>query len=300
MKRSLNRREADHYFKKCLELFPWQKKGSRTDSYYPYLSESPTTHYLSFPPEHVRPFELTGQLLIEATNASYESPLLCPDDQTYFVMDISRSKETSYNTIMYQLNDYPKKSMETTTVIMNRYFDSKCFSYASMMKFGETMGYKRSLPYILGETYFVPDRGATKKPASWFALHHVVNYYFDPIEKHLTLLSHQHPILTLNLSESVFLKQLNVAAHLYFTQTKLVDGLAIHFGLCRNKVFHENIVHRQLEQKSYQLPQYTAQDYLQFLSYFKAQQVLTILLGEDNPYLEDSRSHFEMPKNRLK
>lgn len=296
MNKTFKLREADHYFKRCLDLFPWKEKQPHSDIYKPFVTERHPLDYHSFPPEHVRPFELSGQLLIEALNASFDTSTLFIDDQTYFVMDISNRKETPYNTISYQLNDSPKKSMETTTVVMNRYFESKRFSYASMKKFGETLGYKRSLPYILGETYFIPDKGATKKPASWYALHHVCNHYFDPEEKNVILFSRQHPILTLDLTKSVFLKQLNIAAHLYFTQTILVDGIAIHFGLSRDKVYRENIVHRHLKIKSFELPDYTAHDYMHFLSHFKAQQMLSTVLGEDNPYLEDSRTQFDLPK----
>lgn len=296
MKESFYMREADHYFRKCLSLFPRYTGLAATEQNYSVLSERSSPAYLTFPPEHVRPFELSGQSLIEALNASFESPSLFPDHQTYFVMDISNSKETPYNTIIYQLNGSPKKSTETTSIIMNRYFDSKCFSYSSMKKFGESMGYKRSLPYILGETYFIPDRGATKKPASWYALHHVAHFEFNTLEKKLVLFSQQYPLLTLDLSKSVFEKQLNIASHLYFIQTRLVDGLLTHFELYRKRTSEENIVHKHLERVSYRLPNFTAQDYLHFLTYFEAQQMITTIFGEDNPYLEDSRNQFQLPK----
>ncbi|PRY74536.1 hypothetical protein [Alkalibacterium olivapovliticus] len=211
-------------------------------------------------------------------------------------MDISDREETPYNSIMYQLNDSPKKSTETTTVIMNRYFDSQYFPYSCMKLFGESLGYKRSLPYILGETYFVPDRGTSKKPASWYALHHVANSNFNSADKKLTLFTKQHPILTQDTTHVGFEKQLNVASHLYFTQTKLVEGLFNHFDVSRNRIYRENLVHQRLERVSYQLPSFTAYDFFQFMTFYNAQKSLSTILGEDTPYLDEARSSFRLPK----
>lgn len=216
MKDTFYLREAHRYFKKCGSLF-LRKASPIQEQYYPFIAEKDPKDYYGFPPEHVRPIELSGSQLIEALNASFPSSSLYPNNQTYYVMDISQHKETPYNTIMYQLNETPQKSMETTTVIMNRYFEANFVSYSFMRKFGETLGYKRTYPYILGEIYFIPERGASKQSASWYALHHVMHYQPSLTGKELMLFSNQHPILTLSIKKSKFEKQLDQASHMYFT-----------------------------------------------------------------------------------
>lgn len=197
---------------------------------------------------------------------------------------------------MYQLNELPKKSIETTTVIMNQYFHSNYFSYSCMKKIAEPLGYSYVLTYILGETFFVPERGASKQTTSWYALHHVVHHNFDPIEKKLILFSDQHPLLSLNISLSAFDIQLNIATHLYFIQKKLIEEAVFHLGFIRMLNGSVNSVHKWLERKAYQLPEFLLHDYLEFLTYFKAQQLIFSLYGEDNLYMEEIRAFFQLPE----
>lgn len=295
MKDFFNMREADQYYKKCGSMISGQYRQNQYP-FYSHLSEKESEYSFKFLPEHVRPYKLSGQHLIKALETCFESTSLFPNKQTYYVMDISHNKDTPYNTVMYQLNKSPMKSIETTTVIMNRYFDSKHFSYSCMKKFGEPFGYTYVLPYIFGETLFVPERGPSKQTASWYALHHVGNYTFDSNEKKLVLFSDQHPLISLDTSTSGFEKQLNIASHLYYIQKKLIDQTMIQLDYCRILNLSVNIVHRQLEQMSYQLPNFTALDYIDYMSYFKAQQFISTLFGEDNPYLEDIQAFFKLPK----
>lgn len=102
--------------------------------------------------------------------------------------------------------------------------------------------------------------------------------------------------MTLDTTHAGFEKQLNVASHLYFTQTKLVEGLFNHFDVSRNRIYRENLVHQRLERVSYQLPSFTAYDFFQFMTFYNAQKSLSTILGEDTPYLDEARSSFRLPK----
>lgn len=72
--------------------------------------------------------------------------------------------------------------------------------------------------------------------------------------------------------------------------------MAPFFGFSRVVTPAQNVVHQRLQRMSYQLPNYTATDLLDFMTYFKAQSMLSTILGEDNPYLESAREDFKLPK----
>ncbi|GAA0485850.1 hypothetical protein IRB23SM22_17620 [Alkalibacterium sp. s-m-22] len=57
-----------------------------------------------------------------------------------------------------------------------------------------------------------------------------------------------------------------------------------------------NSVNKWLERKAYQLPEFTVIDYLEFITYFKSQQLIFSLYGEDNPYMEEIRAFFQLPE----
>ncbi|MCC5896074.1 MAG: hypothetical protein JJU16_11465 [Alkalibacterium sp.] len=294
MNDSFDKRQADYYFRQCAAHFP-MKDSKVIDYPHDYLAEKNAPYHYRFQPEHVCPSSLTGPHLENALNTSFESPSLFPNDLTYYVMDISEYKETSFNTIMYQLNESPKKSIETTTVIMNRYFESKKFPYSYMKKFGETIGYKRVLPYVFGDIHFVPDRGATKQTASWYALHHFTHFDFNIEDKRLVFFSESYPLVTLEMTKSVFEKQLNVVSHLYYIQKKVIECLLINLNIRETLKRRNNIVHKRLQSMSYQIPPFSAHEYLQFLIYFQAEQMIASIFGEDDPYLEEIRAKFSFP-----
>ncbi|MEG0552317.1 MAG: hypothetical protein RR533_02140, partial [Carnobacterium sp.] len=50
-------------------------------------------------------------------------------NQVIYVKDISELKSTPFNTLIFYLNQNPTKSLETTTEIMNRYFESTFMKY---------------------------------------------------------------------------------------------------------------------------------------------------------------------------
>lgn len=93
---------------------------------------------------------------------SYEQSDIFPDEQTYYVMDISKHKETPFNSLMFQLNEPPLQSKQTKKEIMHQYFHSLERPYACSTLLGEMLGYKQCIPHVMGEQFFVPDGGTSK------------------------------------------------------------------------------------------------------------------------------------------
>lgn len=234
----------------------------------------------------INPETMNTDELKSLLDMSFECSALFPNRYTYYVMDISTHSETEYNTLMFQLNEPPKKSIETTRKIMNRYFESNNFGYKSMKWFGSFLRNKNNMPYILGEKFFVPDGGTSKKSASWFGMHHITNYLFDSKTKQLQLYSRQELLLTFNMTKQTFEKKVHNVSHLYFIQVKLMGSFAKHFNLFPIGE-SSNIVHKYLEKHSHQLPNITIYDFFEDMVDLKTHEKLVNLLGEGNPYLDD-------------
>ncbi|TLQ08995.1 hypothetical protein FEZ48_02250 [Marinilactibacillus psychrotolerans] len=176
MNNTFQKRQAKKYYNKCHNFLSkdplpnLRNNGS-------HVAERSNNEYYSSTFKHINTNELSGKNLEKVLAISFEEPHLFPDEQTYYIRDISENKETEYNSLLFSLREYQKKAKETTSVIMNRYFDDKRVPYSLMQKLGKPFGYKSTLPYVLGETCFVPDRGATKNSASWYSLHNISHFF---------------------------------------------------------------------------------------------------------------------------
>ncbi|GAB2323088.1 hypothetical protein IRB23M11_07060 [Alkalibacterium sp. m-11] len=76
----------------------------------------------------------------------------------------------------------------------------------------------------------------------------------------------------------------------------MIDKIVTHLGFIRMFNRPVNSVNKWLERKAYQLPEFTVIDYLEFITYFKSQQLIFSLYGEDNPYMEEIRAFFQLPE----
>ena len=289
------KQQAHEYYLKCHNLFEKELAASLPTPYPSVFSETSRKDYVYFEPLHIDQKKLTGPDLESLLNVSFESPSLFPDKNTYYIYDMSQLKETPYNTLMFQLNEAPKKSMETTTIIMNRYFESRRVPYTLMNLMGEPLGYKQMLPYVFGDTCFVPESGATKKPASWYALHSVSEYVCHAKEKEVSLYSGHYPLLTLKTDKSSFEEQLNRSAHLYYIQSRLrIEYLQQH-GSIKMEPKAENLLDRFINTRSYHMPNYTAFDLIFYFIVYFTHKNLTLILGPDNPYLDEVKERFKFP-----
>ncbi|EXJ23353.1 hypothetical protein ADIAL_1261 [Alkalibacterium sp. AK22] len=261
------------------------------------MKQQTLDHYF-IPPVPILYDRYSTEELDQLLDISLPAEALFPTGQTYYVMDISSQQHTAYNSILFQLDDAPKKSMESTAAIMTRYFESRQLPYRSMQKFGNTLGHFHCLPYLYGDTCFVPDRGASKQSASWYALHHMTDVYYASDQSATVLYHHQYPLLNLSLKKATFKKQLSVACDMLRVQNALADHILLLYPQQYIKVQQppDNLIQKELLRTSFQAPPLTFFEYLDYMIYFKVQHVLTGIFGVDNPYLEEAREGFRKPK----
>lgn len=289
--------EAHSYFKKCRDTFLPNQTETFSD-YNSMLMEKQKLDYKFIPPVSIVSDTLSIKELDQLLDISFHTPALFPTGQTYYVMDISNQSHTDYNAILFQLNDAPKKSLESTAVIMNRYFESRQLPYSSMQKFGNTLGYTHCLPYLYGDICFVPDRGASKQSVSWYALHHMTDVQHVNDQHSTILYHHQYPLLNLSLRKASFRKQLSIATEMLRVQNALADHILLLYPQQYIKVQQppDNLIQRELLRSTLQAPPLTFFEYIDYLIYFKVQQVLAGILGVENPYLEEAREAYKRPK----
>ncbi|MER2064285.1 MAG: hypothetical protein ABS873_06505, partial [Alkalibacterium sp.] len=123
-----------------------------------------------------RMLEINADSLTRSLGEAIEQNQLLVSTHSFYIYDLSSDKDTEYNTLVFQLTGEILKSKETTTQIMNRYFDYRRVDYLFIKQFGKTLGISQLCPYVVGETMFVPDKGTAKNHSSWIAFHHLLYY----------------------------------------------------------------------------------------------------------------------------
>lgn len=295
MTSSFEQRESDYYFSKCDNYFS-KKKIKSPHIQYAFVAEHSSSY--AYVPPPVQPALLTGELLQQTLDTSFESAFLFPGKNTFFLMDLSKQTDTPYNSLMFQLDDSPMKSTATTKEIMDCYFEEKGVPYSAMTRLGDAFGYKQRLPYVVGETFLVPNRGPSKQPASWVALHHVFHTIPDTKKGEVLLFAEQHHLLTLPYNKESFESQIDRTAHFYFIGCKFKEDCLRHFEDTRETNLKENIIHKRLD-SPYPLPDFTWSEFMDFLVESRSWKAMCTVFEKDSPYLQDIQLSFKLPPNHL-
>ncbi|GEK90976.1 hypothetical protein [Alkalibacterium kapii] len=138
-------------------------------------SQKEASNYLEMspPPAYTYLLDLTPGNMLEHIDLAIEQKYLLLNHETFYIYDLSKEKSTPYNTLVFQLTGSPLKSLETTAVVMSRYFKHLNIDYRWVRQFGLALRIKTCCPFVLGSYYFTPDRGVVKRPGNWIAFHHV-------------------------------------------------------------------------------------------------------------------------------
>lgn len=252
-----------------------------------------------FPVYHttIDPLKIKTDLLTEVLDISFECPHILVNEDTLYILDISEQDATSYNTLVFQLKDAPLKTKETSKQLMDRYFEHKRFPYTVNKKIHKYFGFTQRCPYISGETVFVPDRGTSKQPASWYAMHHVLHATFESTLKQTVLNCRMHRQLVLPLEKAAFKQQLVRVATVYLAQRKMRDEMMAHGNYVRVPESYgaENIIHKQLKEQAYPFFEYSFYDFLDYIIHRATSNELVRILEAENPYLDDLLDIYKFP-----
>ncbi|MGB3159749.1 MAG: competence protein ComK [Carnobacterium sp.] len=243
-------------------------------------------------------FRFTQAVLEEIAESCIEFNHIVLTNQVIYVKDISALKSTPFNTLIFYLNHDPVKSKETTTEIMNRYFETNLLPYDYIKLAGKCIGINKCCPYVYNGIAYVPEKGPTNAHVSWYAMHHVIHATKEN-KSTVTFLHfrNQHE-LSFEFGKKGYEKQLERVINLYALQQLFKQRMMTDFNLmeCTPTENELNVIHKRLQVAApLLLKSYSFQQFLNYLLFFKVQELLTKVLGEENPYIEDIMSTFKKP-----
>lgn len=230
-------------------------------------------------------------------NHADESDGILIDLKTFYVMDISHSANTDFNSLVFQLNRVPYKTKESTSTIMQRYFRHTKVSYDEVRLTGKMLGYKKKCPYVVGKMVYLPERGLSSGTSSWIALHHVLQYEVQRDSKFTLLFFRNQHKAAVPMKFSAFYRQLERSVALYNIQIKKIYELSNNFGymITPGLSAEMNVIEQAVQQVEFPLPAFSAKDFEDYKQYFKIQEILTRLFGEGDPYIKEALSSLKMP-----
>lgn len=224
-------------------------------------------------------------------------------DNVIYVKDISALTSTPFNTLIFYLNQNPTKSRETSTEIMNRYFESTFLNYSYTKLIGRSIGIAKCCPYVYNHLAYVPEKGPTNAPVSWYAMHHVV-YATKHKQSTLTFLHFRNQDeLSFDLGKKGYENQLERVIHLFFLQQLFKQRVMAVFHLAELPENEKelNVIQKRLQHAlPLTIQPHSLQQFLNYLLYFKVQELLTKVLGEENPYIEEIMTTFKKPPFRFR
>ncbi|MCA9765894.1 MAG: competence protein ComK [Carnobacterium sp.] len=224
-------------------------------------------------------------------------------NQVIYIKDISKLSSSPFNSLIFYLNQEPLKSKETTTEIMNRYFEANLVPYHYVKLIGRSIGIQKCCPYVYNTIAYIPEKGPSNAPVSWYALHHVVHAIKNN-QSNLTFLHfrNQHEF-SLELGKKGYERQLVHVINLYSLQQLFKKRIMADFNLIELPSAEKelNVIQKRLQTAtSIYLEPHSLQQFLNYLVYFKVQELLTKVLGEENPFIEEIMSTFKRPPFRFR
>ncbi|WP_423188952.1 hypothetical protein ACO1PF_10210 [Alkalibacterium sp. f15] len=234
---------------------------------------------------------LSPETMLDHLDLAIEQKHLLIDNETFYVYDLSKEKSTPYNTLVFQLNGSPLKTLETTTKVMDRYFDYINVDYRWVRQFGHALNVKKCCPFVLGSHYLTPDSGAIRKHANWIAFHHVLDFYphgnrtFFNIAGHHQLVSKRSYKHMLHLAHQTRL--------LAESQDKITREWLTLLANQAGTYSQNNIINRLSTPSVFTQPSPPLSSWMMKLIFFQAKYLLLGLLKEGDPLIDELKKKHE-------
>lgn len=250
-----------------------------------------------------RSLHFTQELLQGLTDTCIEFNHIVITNKVFYIKDISQLTSTPFNSLVFYLNQEPLKSKETTTEIMNRYFKANLIPYDYVRFTGRCIGIQKCCPYVSSDSAFVPEKGPTNRSVNWYAMHHVVQEVKDK-QTNLTSLHFRNQLeLVLDLGKTGYEKQLERVMNLYSLHHLAKKRLMKEYHLIEFPMVEQelNVIQKRMQTAT---PVHLESDYshrfFNYLAYFKVQELLAKVLGEENPFIEEIMAPFKKPPFRFR
>lgn len=258
------------------------------------VNESDYYYETTFTRKRIQPMLITDHNLPTLIAASLEQAHILVNTNTFYVKDIRDRKDTPYNTIVFQLNELSLVSTEDSKAIMERYFSQKPLDYKFIQYIGQTVGIRQKCPFVSGIEMFVPEKGASKEPTSWYGLHHVCGEEEHKRGNYMQLQFQYHHELQLMVSPHSYREQIERTAALKLLQDKLVAQLMMLSPYASELQYTTglNPVEKYLATHSIHFKHYPLKKILIYMAMHHMNEIIEEIFGEDNPYIDEIKAAF--------
>lgn len=234
---------------------------------------------------------ITPENMLSYIDMAIPQKKLLIDEYSFYILDLSQNQETEYNTLVFQKEGVPLKTVEKTSKVMDRFFSHSKVTYTSMQFLGKILGIHQKCPYVLGREIFAPDKGTSKNEANWIAFHHVRKV--SAIDDQSLLSIYPYHELTIELNVKSVYRMLDRVSLIVETQKKIMKESIRLLEQKNNSSPVENVVQKHYRNSS--IPEIPSLFSLHNqLVYVQALQMLGKVFGEDDPYLDDIREAFPL------
>lgn len=234
---------------------------------------------------------------------SIEQNQILLDYQTFYVMDISHHSLTPFNTIVFQSNLYPLKTKETSKDLMKRFIDHKGVPYERVRAIGHLLGFYYKIPYVLGELVFIPEKSSQRGTSSWFALHHVSQYEVVEQSNDIRLYFKNQITISVVTGRTHFLNQAAKGTALSCCQQLFAKEMLLNKYKVQDLFYFEETdlkvgsISKQVDQLTLSRYALSIQNQCNDLKAVIKEQLLTTLLGDEHPNLNDILVTFSIELN---
>lgn len=240
-------------------------------------------------------FQICSEELKNYINQAIPLKKIIVDSETLYVCDISNLTDSDYNSLVFQCRGDVLKSRETTTQIMHAYFNDHV-SYSIIQNLGRVININRKCPYVAGSIVFVPDKGPSKHHVNWIGLHHLKNYSSYNDKTLLSFIHHHELIINLNIKNVH--KLFDQAIRLYLVELQISREWQLLFAPTQN-FDTDTLLQRKTRSNMSGANAPSPIGWHTKLVYSLSFKMVTLTLGEDNPYLEDIKEAFALVEDEI-
>lgn len=147
-------------------------------------------------------------------------------DKTYFVMALSK-KHLPYKSLLLNLDGEHIKAKESTTILLNRYFNKLGIEQGIIIDCQRKLFHKLiyKMPYVYNGKAFMPLTATQKKAGTWIAAH-LIHHYGISAETQTVWVDFENRVkLLLDINEHSFRSQIDRIVKIQYIQEKLTEKI---------------------------------------------------------------------------
>lgn len=209
----------------------------------------------------------------------------------YYIHDASTADHLSANSYLFYLDGKILKTMQTTNQLITAMNQQQQVHYPWLKMLARSLGITRKVPIIMGNYYFAPVAGTTKKNTHWYGLHHLLEH--RKLNQGILLSFYNHQELFVPQSPQVIERLIERTAQMQHAYKKILEQKILQFLAPRPLDTPQNIVERYNYRHQNEIHFQSVEELM--TQFIKAEALTMVkgLLGESNPYYDELKKKVE-------